>query len=176
MSFCLTYWLDFKNIDHKTIRIWKFRRQGSIIVSLQEKTFVVIRPECSWSTDTLNVRCVANSEKHWLFIDPSQIVRIHFLITGIARSICIWNVRYKVQVFTSLLRIYICLSCLTSLQTRAMWLLCLVLHHPNLETRAWDIFKLHYLYFLSLKTTALSNSVWPDMEGSVFSKRCMEFA
>jgi len=38
-------------------------------------------------------------------------------------------------------------------------------------------FKLHHVYHPSQKDgTRLSNSVWPDMEGSVFSKRCLECA
>lgn len=62
-------------------------------------------------------------------------------------------------------KIYTCLSCLTSLITSAMWLLCLVLHQVNLETRTWDIFNLHYINFLSLKKDNwVSNSVCPDME------------
>jgi Na+/melibiose symporter-like transporter len=113
------------------------------------------------------------------FIHPSQIVRIHFLITGIVRSICIQNVRCRVQVLATFLRICNRLSFLASnrpsLIMSVMWLLSPILHQASHE-KEHGIFIYYFTYtsFLPRKTTWF-NSVWSDAEGSVFSKSCTEF-
>lgn len=142
----------------RTIRIGKLRSQGPIAASLWDRTSL-------WTAQ--NVRDVLTLWTHGIlefddmlpvprsndFVYPSQIIRIHFLITGIVRLICIQNVRCRVQVLATFLRIYNCLSCLTSNRPSpimsVMWLLSLVLQQVSLGKRTWNIFMLLHVYILS---------------------------
>lgn len=89
------------------------------------------------------------------YIHPSQIVRIHFLITGIVRLIWIQDVRCIVQVLAASLSIYNRLSFLTpnrpSLIMSVMWLLSPILHQIGHEKRTRDIYMLLHVYILSSK-------------------------